>query len=114
MSSDSEDDQGLSAIPESWMVEFDRYIKTVEAISKDMDIVHWWGVGDHNFVIYITIDFMYSSMRVGIQPGHRSHAITSQLWHHWYLVNDLFLQLASLLASVATGSRKILLRPYNV
>ena len=59
VSSDSEDDQGLSAIPESWMVEFDRYIKTVEAISEDMDIVHWWGVGDHNFVIYITIDFMH-------------------------------------------------------
>ena len=29
---------------EPWMAEFNQYLKTVEAIADDMDIVSWWGV----------------------------------------------------------------------
>jgi hypothetical protein len=46
MDSDSDSDSDDTNNSESWMVEFDRYIKTVEAVSKDADsdIVEWWGV----------------------------------------------------------------------
>jgi hypothetical protein len=43
---DSEDDL---AAPESWMVEFEHYIRTAEAVAKDVDIVDWWGVSDYPF-----------------------------------------------------------------
>ena len=45
--SDDEDNLSLTNDLESWpeMVEFDCYIQTVEAVSKDndLDIVEWWG-----------------------------------------------------------------------
>ena len=44
--SDSED-ENLLAAPQSWTVEFERYIQTAEAVAKDVDIVDWWGVSDH-------------------------------------------------------------------
>ena len=46
---DSEDDGDLSTATESWMVKFDHYIKTVEAIPNDVDIVDWWGGSSHLF-----------------------------------------------------------------
>ena len=50
VNSDSDDEDNLSLTNDSelWMVEFDRYIQTVEAVSKDnkLDIVEWWGVSE--------------------------------------------------------------------
>jgi hypothetical protein len=37
-------DSFASDISDPWMVEFNRYLKTVEAIPEDMDTVSWWGV----------------------------------------------------------------------
>lgn len=44
---DSEDDDeavSASVAQLPWLSEFDRYIKTVEAVDADVDIVNWWGV----------------------------------------------------------------------
>ena len=47
--SDEDNDLLLTNNSELWMVEFDSYIRTVEAVSSskdtdDLDIVEWWGV----------------------------------------------------------------------
>ena len=46
--SGSDSDNNLSATAELWKIEFDRYIKTVEAVSQDADIVDLWGVCDRD------------------------------------------------------------------
>lgn len=53
--SDSDSDNDSPAAPESWTVEFDRYIKTAEAVTKDVDIVNWWGVS--NSFLQLTLLF---------------------------------------------------------
>ena len=43
---EAEDEVGstFSDISEPWMGEFNQYLKTVEAVAEDVDIVSWWGV----------------------------------------------------------------------
>ena len=39
----------FSDILEPWMGEFNQYLKTVEAVAEDVDIISWWGVSGLKF-----------------------------------------------------------------
>jgi hypothetical protein len=104
MDTDSDSDDNLSTAVESWTVEFDRYIKTVEAVGKDVDIVDWWGVSGFFLLLILPFtQYFHSSMLADIQHGHHSLATTLRLWHHPYQVSGPFQLRESQLASAATG-----------
>ena len=45
---EDEDDTASSATSEPWEAEFHQYLKAVEAVNDDVDIISWWGVSDHH------------------------------------------------------------------
>ena len=54
---DSEEEDDLDPLAsdtsDPWMAEFNRYLKTVEAIPEDMDTVSWWGVSPIHDWLYL-------------------------------------------------------------
>lgn len=45
----------MTDVPKSSTMEFERYIQTVEAVDKDVNIVDWWGVSTHLLFDYILL-----------------------------------------------------------
>lgn len=45
---EDDDDVASGATSEPWEAEFQQYLKTVEAVDNDVDIISWWGVSHHN------------------------------------------------------------------
>jgi hypothetical protein len=41
---EADDEDSVDPSSEPWMVEFTEYLKTVEGLGDDVDIVSWWGV----------------------------------------------------------------------